>query len=54
VLFNAEIVEWVDLYITAFMFMDLQESSDGDLPDEIKDKYTLTKTLGRFVLTHLY
>lgn len=31
----------------AFMFMDLMNANDSDLPAEIKEKYTLTKTLGR-------
>ncbi|XP_052242302.1 serine/threonine-protein kinase Chk2-like isoform X2 [Dreissena polymorpha] len=31
----------------AFMFMDLLESNDSDIPASIKEKYTLTKTLGR-------
>ncbi|XP_060605794.1 serine/threonine-protein kinase Chk2-like [Ruditapes philippinarum] len=31
----------------AFMYMDLTSTNDSDLPPEIKEKYTLTKTLGR-------
>ncbi|KAL4223284.1 Checkpoint kinase 2 [Mactra antiquata] len=31
----------------AFMYMDLEAANDNDLPQEIKDKYTLTRTLGR-------
>lgn len=33
--------------ISAYMFMDLEEANDSDLPEEIKEKYTLLKTLGR-------
>ena len=29
------------------MYMDLGANEDADLPSEIKEKYTLTKTLGR-------
>lgn len=31
----------------AYMYMDLGANEDADLPPEIKEKYTLTKTLGR-------
>ena len=31
----------------AYMYMDLGANEDADLPAEIKEKYTLTKTLGR-------
>ena len=31
----------------AYMYMDLGTNEDADLPAEIKEKYTLTKTLGR-------
>ena len=32
------------------MYMDLGSNEDADLPQEIKEKYTLTKTLGRYVM----
>lgn len=31
----------------AFVYMDLTVNEDADLPQEIREKYTLTKTLGR-------
>ena len=34
-------------HFAAYMYMDLGANEDADLPQEIKEKYTLTKTLGR-------
>ena len=35
-------------FIAAFIFMDANSSEDEDLPAELRDKYTLSRLLGRW------
>ena len=38
---------------SAFVFMDLSANDDKDLPEELRNKYTMSKMLGRLVDTSL-
>ncbi len=36
------------VHVLAFVFMDANANDDSDLPDELKQKYTIAKLLGRY------
>jgi len=39
------------LFFPAYMYLDLSIDEETGLPEQIREKYTLTKTLGRLVLS---
>ena len=41
----------LSLHVVAFVYMDANANDDSDLPDELKQKYTIAKLLGRYTLT---
>ena len=40
----------LSLHVVAFVYMDANANDDSDLPDELKQKYTIAKLLGRYTL----
>ena len=42
----------LSLHVVAFVYMDANANDDSDLPDELKQKYTIAKLLGRYTLTN--
>ena len=40
----------LSLHVVAFVYMDANANDDSDLPDELKQKYTIAKLLGRYML----
>ena len=43
----------LSLHVVAFVYMDANANDDSDLPDELKQKYTIAKLLGRYTLNIL-
>ena len=43
----------LSLHVVAFVYMDANADDDSDLPDELKQKYTIAKLLGRYTLNIL-
>ena len=40
----------LSLHVVAFVYVDANANDDSDLPDELKQKYTIAKLLGRYTL----